>query len=87
MMPTSRMAMMSGGGGGDGEDRLKISWPEVVGMGLLLAARKIRGDRADVRLEVHKVGDGVEPGRDDKRVRIFVNIDATYTVALTPFVG
>ena len=65
----------------------KTSWPEVVGMGLLLAARKIRGDRADVRLEVYRVGTAVEPGHDDHRVRIFVNIDATYTVALTPFVG
>ena len=73
--------MMSGG------ESLKTSWPEVVGMGLLLAARKIRGDRADVRLEVYRVGTAVEPGHDDHRVRIFVNIDATYTVALTPFVG
>ncbi|KAG2648193.1 hypothetical protein PVAP13_1NG044108, partial [Panicum virgatum] len=70
-----------------GGDSLKTSWPEVVGLGLLLAARKIRGDQSAVRLEVHKVGDAVEPGHDDTRVRIFVNIDATYTVALTPFVG
>ena len=31
-------------------DSLKISWPEVVGIGA-----EIHGDPADVRMEVHKV--------------------------------
>ncbi|KAF8685858.1 hypothetical protein HU200_043770 [Digitaria exilis] len=77
-MPTSRMLI----GGGD---ELKTSWPEVVGMQLFFAAAKIHKDRADVTMEVHKVGEGVEPGYNDKRVRIFINNDAN--VALTPVVG
>ncbi|KAF8685861.1 hypothetical protein HU200_043773 [Digitaria exilis] len=44
MPATSRMVI-------DGGDELKTSWPEVVGMQLSPAARKIRGDRADVVLE------------------------------------
>ncbi|KAF8677187.1 hypothetical protein HU200_046661 [Digitaria exilis] len=75
-MPTSRMLI---------GDELKTSWPEVVGMQLFFAAAKIHEDRADVTMEVHKVGEGVEPGYNDKRVRIFINNDAN--VALTPVVG
>nr|CAB3445409.1 unnamed protein product [Digitaria exilis] len=71
-MPTSRMLI---------GDELKTSWPEV----LFFAAAKIHEDRADVTMEVHKVGEGVEPGYNDKRVRIFINNDAN--VALTPVVG
>nr|CAB3445412.1 unnamed protein product [Digitaria exilis] len=57
----------------DGGDELKTSWPEVVGMQLSPAARKIRGDRADVVLEPHLVGEVPGPGYDPKRVRIFVD--------------
>ncbi|KAF8677183.1 hypothetical protein HU200_046657 [Digitaria exilis] len=42
-------------------------------MQLSPAARKIRGDRADVVLEPHLVGEVPGPGYDPKRVRIFVD--------------
>ncbi|KAF8677184.1 hypothetical protein HU200_046658 [Digitaria exilis] len=73
--------MLQTGGGGE----LKTSWPEVVGMELFWATVKIHFDRVDVEIEVHKVGDGGEPGYNDKRVRIFINNDAN--VAQTPVVG
>lgn len=81
-MPTSRMEI--------GGDLMKTSWPEVLGMGLSLAAGKIHGDRPDVVLQAYLVGTVPAepgPGYDPKRVRIFVNKDATYTVAETPVVG
>ncbi|CAL4971720.1 unnamed protein product [Urochloa decumbens] len=64
---------------------LKMSWPEVVGMDILTAAKRIHKDRPDMRLEFHRIGDPTEPGYDDKRVRIFIHDD--YTVAQTPVVG
>ncbi|CAO2033854.1 unnamed protein product [Urochloa humidicola] len=75
------MVMTVSGGG----DELKMSWPEVAGMDILTALGRIREERPDVRMEVHRIGDPVEPGYDDKRVRIFINDD--FTVALTPVVG
>nr|CAB3448681.1 unnamed protein product [Digitaria exilis] len=70
--------------GGGGDHRQKTSWPEVVGMGFLWAAMKIRIDRSDVDVEVHKVGDSVEPGYNNKRVRMFIY---NGVVAQTPVIG
>ncbi|KAF8685859.1 hypothetical protein HU200_043771 [Digitaria exilis] len=53
-------------------------------MGFLWAAMKIRIDRSDVDVEVHKVGDSVEPGYNNKRVRMFIY---NGVVAQTPVIG
>jgi hypothetical protein len=69
-------------------DELKTSWPEVVGMGLVAAVAKIRGDRPDVHMQVHWVGESVDPGYDnDTRVLLFVNKDEVWTITETPVVG
>ncbi|KQJ93035.1 hypothetical protein BRADI_3g02371v3 [Brachypodium distachyon] len=67
-------------------DEQKAAWPEVVGLSSRMAARKIHGDRPDVSLEFHLVGDNVPPSFDAHRVRIFLS-PATAKVAQTPVVG
>uniref|UniRef100_J3L964 Uncharacterized protein n=1 Tax=Oryza brachyantha TaxID=4533 RepID=J3L964_ORYBR len=70
-----------------GDDEVKTEWPEVVGWAALLAAIKISGDRPDVHIEAHDVGESVPPGFDGERVRLFLNNDVSRTVAQTPVVG
>ena len=66
---------------------IKTAWPEVVGWDGMSAVMKIHRDRADVRVEVHSVGESVPPGFDGERVLVFLNDDNAATVAQTPVVG
>jgi hypothetical protein len=68
-------------------NRVKMSWPEVVGWHLLTAVSKINADRPDLEIEVHRNGDRVPLGRDQKRVRVFTTRDHDGTVARMPVVG
>jgi hypothetical protein len=68
-------------------DALKFTWPEVVGWAYTLAEGRIQGDRPDVYIELHYVGDNVQPGYDPTRVRLFINHDFLGTVAQMPIVG
>jgi hypothetical protein len=71
----------------DGRDHpKKTSWPEVVGMGALEAASKIREDRPDIHIQLHRLGYHAPPGYDGHRVRLIL-VPAKYTVAVTPCVG
>ena len=64
----------------------KTSWPEVVGMGALEAASKIREDRPDVHIQIHRLGYHTPPGYNGHRVRLIL-VPAKYTVAVTPCIG
>ncbi|TVU33586.1 hypothetical protein EJB05_25411, partial [Eragrostis curvula] len=66
------------------DDKMKTSWPEVVGMAVFPAAMKIAHDRPDVTVEFLGVGERVPPGYNNKRVRVIVNHDATTPTTPSP---
>ncbi|KAL6654518.1 hypothetical protein ACP70R_007983 [Stipagrostis hirtigluma subsp. patula] len=66
---------------------LKSSWPEVVDKPDHVAIPIIHRDRPDVYTQVIKLGERVEPGTDNKRVRVFVHNDEELTVAREPVIG
>ncbi|KAF8677188.1 hypothetical protein HU200_046662 [Digitaria exilis] len=68
-------------------DPQKTSWPEVLGWPVYPAMQRIRQDRPELWIEVHRAGESVPPGVNNRRVRVFVNLDAGHTVAQTPVVG
>ncbi|OEL23252.1 hypothetical protein BAE44_0015728 [Dichanthelium oligosanthes] len=69
-----------------GEGGLKTSYVAGGGgHGFFTAAAKINSNQPDMVMEVHKVGEHMDPGYNPKRVRIFINNEAI--VAQTPVVG